>query len=71
MGLFKHFSRTKEIRLSEAKADDFRGEWLAIIDDKIVAHSKNLTKAREAAQRKYKGQKLTLTRIPRSNIAMY
>lgn len=67
----KLFSRNKEISLSEAKADDLRGEWLAIIDDKIVAHNKNLTKVRTAAQRKYKGRKLTLTRVPISTTAMY
>ena len=69
--LFKRFFQRKEISLSDAKADDLRGEWIAIIDGKIIAHSKNLAKVVRIAHKTYAGKKPTFTQIPLSNISVH
>ncbi|HLD33512.1 MAG TPA: DUF5678 domain-containing protein [Candidatus Nanoarchaeia archaeon] len=71
MSILKLFSRNKEIKVSEAKADNLRGEWLAIIEDKIVAHGKSLDKVMATVNKEYSNKKANYRRVPSTKIAMY
>ena len=52
------------------KADlkNFEDEWIAIIDDKIVAHNKNPKKAYDEAIQKGHGKTPMLAKIPGKEI---
>lgn len=68
-GVFKR--KKAPVSVSAARAKDFRGEWLAIVDDKIVAHDRDIGAVITAARRDYKGKTPRFARIPAGNIAMY
>ncbi len=68
--IFKQKSE-KFIPLSDANANDFRGEWLAVVDNRIVAHDMELSNAIKTAVKNFKGKKIKYSRVPSSNIAMY
>ena len=72
MGFVDMFKRKSEpISLSAAKADDFKGEWIAVIDDAIIAHNKDIGEVITVAKRDYKGKMPRYARIPAGNMAMY
>ena len=52
------------------KADlkDYVGEWVAIIGNKIVSHSKSAKKAYEDAKRKYPNRRPLLAKIPEREV---
>lgn len=43
---------------------DFKGQWVAIADKKIVAHGKDAEKVYKEAKRKQKTSKVSLAKIP-------
>lgn len=59
------------IRLSETKAKDFRGKWLALDDDQIVAYDEDIKKVITRAKKLIKGKLPKFVRIPNGNSAMY
>ncbi len=69
--LSKRVVLKKPIKVSEANANDFKGEWLAIIDDKIVAHNKNASLLIKATKKSYEGAEPEFFRVCQGNIAMY
>lgn len=48
----------------EADISNYIGEWIAILEDKIIAHGKNLREVTEKAQKVSKGRKFLLARVP-------
>lgn len=69
MGLFRKGHST--VKLSEANANDFRGEWLAIIDEEIVAHNENIGTVIDRVKKEHAGKKPQYLRVQKGNIAMY
>lgn len=70
-GLFNRVLRKHPLKVSESNARDFRGQWLAIIDEKIVAHGRNVGKVIDATRKQYKGKKPEFVRISGANTAVY
>ncbi len=68
--LFKQRSG-KPIELDKANANDFRGEWLALVDNKIVAHHRELSNVMGLTRGKHRGSEPRYVRVPLSNVAMY
>ncbi|MBI2664296.1 hypothetical protein HYX10_03045 [Candidatus Woesearchaeota archaeon] len=62
---------TNPIKVSEAHARNFKGQWIAIIDEKIVAHNRDVGKVIDATREHYKGKKPEFLRISGGEIAMY
>ena len=48
----------------QADVSDYIGEWIAISEDKIIAHGKDLIKVVEDAKKNSHGKKFLLARIP-------
>ncbi|MBI4009768.1 MAG: succinyl-CoA synthetase subunit alpha [Candidatus Aenigmarchaeota archaeon] len=48
----------------KADVGKFIGEWIAIVDGKIVAHSSNVKKTYEEAKKKYPSKRPLITRVP-------
>ena len=48
----------------EADLDKYTGEWVAICDNKIVAHGKDIKKVFKESQEKCKGKKPLLSKVP-------
>lgn len=48
----------------ETNLEEYEGEWVAICDNKIVAHGKDVKKVFEDAQKKCPGNKPLLSKIP-------
>lgn len=69
MGLFRKEQR--DIRLSDANANDFKGEWVAIINEKIVAHNENIGNVIDKVKKEHAGEKPSYVRVQKGNIAMY
>lgn len=69
MGLFR--KEQTDIRLSEVNANGFKGEWLAIIDEKIVAHNENIGNVIDKVKKEHAGEKPSYVRVQKGNIAMY
>lgn len=42
----------------------YLGEWVAICDNKVVAHGKNVKNVFEEAKKKYPNNKPLLTKVP-------
>ena len=40
------------------------GEWIAIVDDKIVAHGKDVKKIYEEAKKNYSKKRPLITKVP-------
>ena len=59
------------IKLLDANANDFRGEWLAIIDEKIVAHNEDIGIVINKVKKEHQGEKPQYLRVQKGNIAMY
>lgn len=60
-----------DTKLSEANANDFKGEWVAIIDETIVAHNKNIGNVIDKVKKEHSGKKPSYLRIQKGNVAMY
>ena len=45
--------------------DDYIGEWIAIVDKKVVAHGKDARKIYQEAKKKYPNINPVLTMIPK------
>ncbi len=43
---------------------EYSGEWIAVCDDKIVAHGHNLKEVVEQAKKNSAGKKFLLARVP-------
>ena len=69
MGLFR--KEQLDVKLSEANANDFRGEWIAIIDERIVAHNENIGTVIDKVKKEHAGEKPQYLRVQKGNIAMY
>ena len=61
----------KPIRVVDSNANDFKGEWLAIINEDIVAHGKDVGKLIDITRKHFKGKKPEFVRVNKGNIAMY
>lgn len=59
------------IKLTDANANDFKGEWLAIIDEKIVAHNQNIGNVIDKVKKNHQGEKPRYVRVQKGNVAMY
>lgn len=59
------------IKLTDANANDFKGEWLAIIDEKIVAHNQNIGNVIDKVKKNHQGEKPSYVRVQKGNVAMY
>ncbi len=55
--------------VADANAEDFRGEWIAIVDKRIVAHNPDMGVVIKAAK-KY-SEHPEFVRVPKGSIAMY
>lgn len=61
----------KPLKVSESNAKDFRGQWLAIVNEEIVAHSRDIGKLIDLTRKNLKDKKPEFTRVSGGNIAMY
>ncbi len=48
----------------EADVSRYIGEWIAVVDDKIIAHGKRLKEVAEQARLSAHGKKFLLARVP-------
>lgn len=71
MGLFGRKAFREPVRLSDANANDFRGQWLAVIDEKIVAHNEDIGVVIDKVKREHKDGKPQYVRVQKGSIAMY
>ena len=44
--------------------DEFSGEWIAVCEDRIIAHGKNLKEVVQEAKNKSGDKKFLLARVP-------
>ena len=42
----------------------YSGEWIAICEEKIIAHGRNIKEVAQEAKNKSKGKKFLLARVP-------
>jgi hypothetical protein len=59
------------INVSDANAKNFKGQWVAIIDEKIIAHNEDIAKVIDITRKDYKGKKPEFLRVSKGNVAMY
>lgn len=59
------------IKVSEANANNFRGKWLAIIEERIVANHEDIGRLIDITRTYHKGKKAEFVRINKGNTAMY
>lgn len=50
--------------LSEDDLSKYAGEWVAILDGKIIINSKSFKEIYEFVENKYKGKKLLIGKLP-------
>jgi hypothetical protein len=55
----------------KANVDQYIGEWVAICDQRIVSHGKNVKKVFEEAKKKYPKERPLLTRIPEKETMIF
>jgi len=48
----------------QTNLSSYLGEWVAICDNKVVSHGKNVKKVFEEAKKKYPNKKPLLTKVP-------
>ena len=48
----------------QTSLSSYLGEWVAICDNKVVSHGKNVKKVFEEAKKKYPNKKPLLTKVP-------
>ena len=48
----------------EEDVSRFSGEWIAVSDDKILSHGRNVKEVAEEAGKKCQGRKFLLARVP-------
>ncbi len=48
----------------EADISSFIGEWIAICEDKVIAHGRNLKEVVKEAKNRSGGKKFLLARVP-------
>ena len=48
----------------ETDVSSYIGEWIAICEDNIIAHGKNLKRVVEEAKKNSKGKKFLLAKVP-------
>jgi hypothetical protein len=48
----------------KADVEPYIDEWIAIADDKIVSHGKNVKEVLKDAEKKHPGKKFLVTRVP-------
>ena len=60
---------TKEFNwFADADLRKYKGEYVAIIDEKVVAHGDNAKEVWEDAKRKYPDKSPSLAKIPKDDI---
>lgn len=42
----------------------YKGEWIAIVNEKVIAHGKDAEKVYKSAQRKIRSKDISLAKIP-------
>lgn len=52
----------------KADTSAYKGEWIAIARKKIVAHGNDAEKVYKQAKKKYKGEDISLAKIPEDQI---
>jgi hypothetical protein len=55
----------------EADLEEYVGEWVAICDNKIVSHGKNIKLVFEEAQKKCPNKKPLLSKIPSKSAMIF
>ncbi len=53
--------------LSEEESSKYAGEWIAIISNKIVVHSKSFKEVYEFIRKNYPNEKPLIGKLPESN----
>ena len=53
--------------LSEEESSKYAGEWIAIISNKIVVHSKSFKEVYEFVRKNYPNEKPLIGKLPESN----
>ena len=48
----------------DADVSNYIGEWIAVCEDRIIAHGRNLKKVVEDAKKNSNGKKFLLAKIP-------
>lgn len=48
----------------EADISSYTGKWIAILEDKVIAHGKNIKEVVSQAQAISKGKKFLLAKVP-------
>jgi hypothetical protein len=57
--------------ISEEQASKYAGEWIAVIDNKIVAHNKSFKEVYEFIKANYPKEKPLIGRLPESNPVVF
>jgi len=52
----------------QADTSKYRGEWIAIADQKIIAHGQDAQSVRKKAQRKHPRTKIALAKLPKEEV---
>ena len=55
----------------KADLSDYLWEWIAICDEKIIAHGTSAKKVFDEAKRKYPSEKPLLTRVPEKDTMIF
>lgn len=59
MGIISNFES-----LSEEDISRYAGEWIAVIDDKLVVHSRDFKELKEILKEKYPEKRALITKLP-------
>lgn len=54
-----------------ADTKDFPGQWVAIADEKVVAHGRNAKTVYEEARKKYPTEQISLSQVPKYPVVIY
>jgi len=55
----------------ETDLKDYKGEWVAICDNKIVSHGKDVKEVFREAQKKYPDKKPLLSKVPSKSAMIF
>ncbi len=55
----------------EADLSAYTGEWVAIVNDKVVSHSRDIKKAYREAKEKYPDKRPLLAKVPEEKALIF
>ena len=68
---FKFGNAKQNINVADADVKDFEDEWVAIINEKIVAHNHDIQKVLNFMRKQFPNKKPLYAKISENAIAMY